>query len=536
MRRQFRLTGLVAVAIVVGAMILASCSTTPSSPTNSGTAASSSKPYGSLTIGITFESGNFDPQIGSGNSSSALAAAVFDSLGEVDPNGKVRPGLAERWEISSDGKTHTFYIRKGVKFHNGDDLTGSDVKFSIERMLDPKASHQDAGVLRGQIDSVEMKDDYTIVLRLKQPQFELLKGFGDDSGGSAVVPKKYIEEKGVDYFRSHPVGSGPWKVLNYTTMTRVDLEAVEDHWRTVPKFKNITLLHILEEATKVAMLKTGELDAAIVAPDSVPQLKAAGLRIVSHDGSSQSFMWPFWDMQNPQKYALSDVKVRKALSLAINRKELADKVYGGYAEPSALMYAPATAFFFDPNVLKPDPFDPEQVNKLLAEAGYPSGFSTAIQDVGGGGVLSTYNQAIAGYWRKVGVKTDIIPIDYAVATKKWNPISPDIFNTVFSYFSSSPVFNFEKMYTPYHSKKGAPKNINNPRLDELIDKVPLTADPVEKKRLALEAAVLAKNEYTTLSVLDLRTVFAIDSKIGELIPIKGMAGLAPALETITHAK
>ncbi|MDO8669911.1 MAG: ABC transporter substrate-binding protein, partial [Dehalococcoidia bacterium] len=318
---------------------------------------------------------------------------------------------------------------------------------------------------------------------------------------------------------------------------RLDLEAVDSHWRAVPKFKNITLLNVTEEATKIAMLKTGELDMGEVSPDSAVAVKAAGLRIVLHDGGAQFFIALFYDLENPTKYAIGDVKVRKALSLAIDRKEMGDKLYGGFAQPSAFFYAPRTAYFFDPNVLKPEPFDPEGAKKIIAEAGYPNGFALKVWDLGGGSILSTLDLALAGYWRKVGVNTELTPIDVAALDKIFKPKhTPAMWPTVRPYFTGGGMFGFEKVPLIYDSAVSSFKNMNIPKLNELIRQVPMTRDPAEKKRLALEAAVMAKNDFSMIPILDLITPFAVGPKVGEFAPIKNIAGLAASLETITHAK
>ncbi|MDO8670844.1 MAG: ABC transporter substrate-binding protein, partial [Dehalococcoidia bacterium] len=222
--------------------------------------------------------------------------------------------------MATDGLSHTFYIRKGVKFHNGDDLAGADVKFSLERIMAPESTSIFASQWRAIIAGVDLKDDFTVVVRLKSPRFELLEGISEMGGGAAIVPKKYIQEKGVDYFRKNPIGSGPWRFVSYIPGDRLELEAVESHWRQVPQFKNITHLIVSDEATKVAMLKTGELDLAEVTADSAPTIKAAGLRLYVHDGGGRAMAYLFWDLDHPEKYPLGDVRVRKALSLAIGRK------------------------------------------------------------------------------------------------------------------------------------------------------------------------------------------------------------------------
>ncbi|MDO8672674.1 MAG: ABC transporter substrate-binding protein, partial [Dehalococcoidia bacterium] len=317
MRTRSGLGGLLLSAIMLGSLALASCS--PSTSTSSEAPAVGTKPYGTLIIGGQFGTGQLDPLIASGATFSSISRVVFDVLVDYADDDKVVPGLAERWDIAPDGMSQTFYIRKGVKFHNGDDMTGADVKFSIERMLAPEStSQQDAATWRGAIAGIDLKDNYTVVLRMKQPQFDMLKGI--EGGMGSVVPKKYIEEKGVEYFRKNLVGSGPWKVLKFDLGSRLEAEAVDDHWRNVPKFRNLTLLSVSEETTAVSMLKTGELDIALISPDSVPSLKAVGIRIISFDRGTNYYAQAFYDYDNPGKYPLGDLRVRKAAQLAINQQ------------------------------------------------------------------------------------------------------------------------------------------------------------------------------------------------------------------------
>ncbi|MDO8673615.1 MAG: ABC transporter substrate-binding protein, partial [Dehalococcoidia bacterium] len=247
---RFRPIGLILLVLMVVPMLL-SCTAATTTPSTSEV---STKPYGTLNIAVNFRGGTLDPAINTPNVLQTLSLGIFDSLVELTPDAKPRPGIAERWEISADGKAHTFFIRKGVKFHDGTDLTGADVKFSLDRILAPEATHQDAASWRPIVAGVDLKDEYTVVMNLKTPLFELLPGFTNFAGNNAIVPKKYIETKGVEYFRANPIGSGPWKVVKYIPGARLELEANEAHWRVVPKFKNLNILSGPEEGTKVAML------------------------------------------------------------------------------------------------------------------------------------------------------------------------------------------------------------------------------------------------------------------------------------------
>ncbi|MDO8670050.1 MAG: ABC transporter substrate-binding protein [Dehalococcoidia bacterium] len=511
-----RFNALVMMLVVAGALLLASCGG-PSSPTTtdlSKEGPTTTKPYGSLTVVTLFGTSQLDPQASSSETFLALGLPVFDTLLRYTDDDVATAGIAERWEISPDGLTQTFYIRREVKFHNGDDLTGADVKFSIDRAMLPESVESDAPTWRSTVASVDLKDEYTVLIRFKAPQYDMMLSI--DGGMTAVVPKKYIEDKGVEYFRKNPIGSGPYKFVSMQVNSRIELEALESHWRAAPKFKTIILLNVAEESTKVAMLKTGELDMAAVAPDSIAALKAAGVRIVDFDRGTDYYAIPFYDVEHPEKYALGDVKVRQAVQLAINAKEIGDKLLNGYGAPLALYGAMQTAYFWDKNILKADPFDPEGAKKLLGEAGYPNGFDTRLWDVGGGDMLSTIDQSLAGYWRKVGINVQIVPIDFATFRLKYNPKHlPEIWNSIWPYRAINKR-NFEGMRSAFHSTQGVFKNHNYTKLNEMIEKVPTLRDSPEKTKLALDTVVLAKSTFSVLPIVNVFQTVAVSPKIGVL--------------------
>ncbi|MDO8673965.1 MAG: ABC transporter substrate-binding protein [Dehalococcoidia bacterium] len=527
---------LASAALVFGALLFSACSSTPTTQQGAQGTPVPQGPYGSLVIMGNLGSGGIDPVLTTGDIYLSIGNAYLDTLLIYDDKDQVQPGIAERWEISDDGLSQTFYIRKGVKFQNGDDLTGADVKFSVERMMAPEVTHQDAAVWRAAITSVDLRDDYTVVFRMKQPQLELLKGM--DGGMAAVMPKKYIGQNGVDYFQKHPMGSGPWKVVKFEIGNFVELEAVDSHWRKVPAFKNLTIRGVMEEASAVAQLKTGELDLALVAPDSVAGLKSAGIRIMTFDRGANYFIWPFFDITNPAKYALGDVRVRKAAQLAINQKEIGANLLGGNGGPKAMAYVNSNAYFWDPNQIRLDPYDPDGAKKLLTDAGYPNGFDTKLYDVGAGSILSTLGQAVAGYWRKVGMNIEIVPMDYGTFRLKYNPKQlPEIWNTFWIY-RANYYRNFEGIPLVYHSSRSSVKNLNDPTLDALIDKIPQTKDAAEKKKLALEAAVRGHDAYTTLAAVEAYPTLALSAKVGQVNRTAAVVTTiwAAAFEEITHGK
>ncbi|MDO8670166.1 MAG: ABC transporter substrate-binding protein, partial [Dehalococcoidia bacterium] len=160
MRMRTKSIALVLAIAAVAAMGLSACSDTSSSP-GTPVPTGPAKPIGTLKFGTVFASMRaVDPPIGETTYYNYYASAIFDSLVMLGNDGKAKPGIAERWEISPDGKSHTFYIRKGVKFHDGSDLTAADVKFSLERFIAADATHSQAASVRAVIDGVDLKDDY----------------------------------------------------------------------------------------------------------------------------------------------------------------------------------------------------------------------------------------------------------------------------------------------------------------------------------------------------------------------------------------
>src|SRR2546427_726730 len=208
-------------------------------------------------------------------------APVWDSLVGFDlEKGGIGPGVAERWELAADGKSWTFHLRKGQRFHNGDPVTAHDVKFSLERLMSPESISSGAAALRRAVDRIEVVDDLTVRVYTKGviPQFAASLSRAVFMEGS-VMPKKYIETIGAKGFRDKPVGSGPWKFVRSVPGDRIEYEAVTyPHWRGTPQFKRLTLLLVPEQSTRLAMVRTGEAPIARIGPQAGKEAPAGGVK------------------------------------------------------------------------------------------------------------------------------------------------------------------------------------------------------------------------------------------------------------------
>src|SRR5687768_14257945 len=208
-------------------------------------------------------------------------APIWDSLVGFDlEKGGIGPGVAEKWERAADGKSWTFYLRKGLKFHNGDPVTAHDVKVSLERTMSPESIASGAAALRRAVDSIEVMNEHTVRVYTKGviPHFAASLSRAVFMEGS-VMPKKYIEAVGTKGFREKPIGSGPWKFVRNVPGDRIEYEAVTTpHWRGTPQFKKMTLLLVPEQSTRIAMVRTGEAGIASIGPEAIKEAQAGGMK------------------------------------------------------------------------------------------------------------------------------------------------------------------------------------------------------------------------------------------------------------------
>ena len=291
---------------------------------------------------------------------------------------------------------------RGVKFHNGDTLTAEDVVFSFWRY---KAAQ--AKVIHGKTEKVEAVNPLLVRFQFKEsfPDFleYLVPGVATIGW---VVPKKYVEKVGDAGFKKNPIGAGPYKFVEFVAGQRLIGEAFEGYWRKVPHVKRLEFHIISEPATRLAMVKRGEMDVATLMQGVFYEdaKKDPKLRLLSPLSPSRWLVYitSQWDPKSPW----SDPRVRKAASLAIDRKTLADihmpgcDPIGGLAldgDPSAVQF-PA------------DPYDPAAAKKLLAEAGYPNGFHGGKFYPYEGGYWP-YGEQIANYWKAIGISVETVLLD-----------------------------------------------------------------------------------------------------------------------------
>ena len=337
--------------------------------------------------------------------------ALHDALVKPMPGNAMAPSLAESWTASKDGLTYEFVLRKGVKFHNGETVTAEDVKFSFERY-----SGASSGLLKAKVARVEVVDPLRVRFVLKQPWPDFMTFYATPATGAAwIVPKKYVEQVGVEGFKKAPVGAGPYRFAAFKPGIELTLEAFDGYWRKAPAVKTLVFRVIPDESTRLAALKRGEVDVAYSITGALAEelKRTPGLRLVSTHFTFTT--WLLFTEQWDPKSAWHDKRVRLAANLAFDRAGINQAAYLGLSKLAFSLVPQGMDFFWAP---PPYPHDVGRAKTLLAEAGFPNGFD--------GGELfgdTIYGVAIGepvvNYLQAAGIRLRLRPLERAAFFKEY---------------------------------------------------------------------------------------------------------------------
>ncbi len=482
------------------------------------------EPEGTLKEGIHWglSADWLDPATAGFAISAHLALYFYhDALLKAMPEGNFTPCLAESWKISPDFKVYEFQLRKGVKFHNGDTMTSEDVVFSIKRY---KAAQ--AKMLHDKMANVEAVNPHLVRITFKQPFPDFLEYLVPGVTTMAwVVPKKYVEKVGAAGFKKHPIGCGPYKFVEFRPGVALVGEAFEGYWRKKPHIKRIEFIRVPEPATRMSMVKRGEVDIATLMQGVFYEdvKKTPGLRLLS-PLSPTRWLVQFssqWDPKSPW----SNPKVRKAASLAIDRQTLADvhmpgcKGIGEIGLPG------------DPEGMQipPDPYDPEAAKKLLAEAGYPNGVKGGIFYPYEGGYWP-YGEQIANYWKAVGISVETRLLDRPawLAHRERGKMT----NAIFIDPSTAPTIGGRLSYLFGSASYG-----NYPDIQKVWSEYQKTIDPKKRKELIMRVQKMIHERSMFVPLTDTNSPAGFGPRVkGNPYKIQPLVWFTAPLEDIELAK
>ncbi|MBB3018435.1 peptide/nickel transport system substrate-binding protein [Microvirga lupini] len=359
----------------------------------------------SLVVGVPIEPPGLDPTIAAPVAIREVTwVNLYEGLVRIDRTGKVQPLLAKSWEVTPDGLTYTFRLQEGVKFHDGSTFDSADVKFAFDRARDPKSTNAQKQIF-APIASIETPDPATVVIKLKETSGNFLYYLG---WGDAVI----VAPETAANNAANPVGTGPFKFKSWTRGDRVELTKNPDYWqKDKVKLESVTFRFISDAQAQVAALRAGDVDAFpnLGAPELFAEFqKDNRFKAVAGNTEGETVA----GMNNAKK-PFDDVRVRRALMHAVDRKALIEGAYSGFGQPIGSFFSPNHPAFVDmTNVI---PYDVEKAKALLKEAGYGNGLPITIKSPQMA-YASRSAELLSAMMAEVGVELKIIPTEFPA---KW---------------------------------------------------------------------------------------------------------------------
>ena len=449
------------------------------------------QPAGTLVVGLVAEPVNLDPPQVTDLNSNRVGRRIVETLVTFpEESTQIVPGLAESWTISKDGLQYTFKLRRGITFHDGTPLNAEAVKFSIERQINPNhpayklGKYPFANFFFGNVKAVEVLSEERVAFLLNEARASFIAVLAQ--GAASIVSPTAVMKWGPDY-PTHPVGTGPFRFASWDRGQRVVLEKNPTYWKYPVKVERVIYRPIVEDQARLTELLTGTLDVIVGVPaDFVSQLEQnAKITLLKQVGAHVWYLG-----MNNQKKPFDDKRVRQALNYAVNKDAIVKDVLKGTGAASRGPVLPGT-WGADP-ALKPYPYDPERAKKLLAEAGYPSGFSTTlwVPESGSGMqapvAMSTVMQSNL---KAVGVNVSLQTMEWGAYLAKLRTKEQELFALSWMAGTEDPDM---VMYPLLHSSQWTPVGPNralykNARFDTLLQQARLTTDQAKRAQLYREA-------------------------------------------------
>lgn len=488
----------------------------------------------------SFGNESSDPSMGVNDGS--IRQLLYDWLLWNNPDGSLSPGVAKQWEMSTDGMTWTLMLRDELRFHNGASLTSADAKFSIERVLRSGSTAPFAAVWRTNVAALETTSPTVLTIKAKQP-WPLMPYSASAREGTegAVVNKAYFDQVGETKFREEPNGTGPWKLTSHDAGVRYRYESTQQNhpFRVTPSYKVLELIIAPEESTRVAMLKTNQVDMIDVGPDSVQDLRANRFSIFTIDAVATGQLLYFgWGDTRAASLPMNKREARKALSISINRQEIIETVLGGLAAiPTKSSIVVPGVLGYDPS-WTPEPYDPAQAKALLTNAGYPNGFSLKIYSypIGGTPWLPRAIEAIAGYWSNIGVKAEIVNSDFGtVAAAYRQRPQPDFLIGNLAAARQPPQSTGLSSIGAYYTSKGVLLNLVTAGIEALVNEANTTLSEARRVQVIRGIVNLAHDEWVSYPIATTGSLYGVSRSIASWTPVRS-AHLGMALETVKPAR
>jgi len=472
-----------------------------------------------IVYGTTFQPNTLNPITAPDIVSRSAIEMIFSGLVSANEKSELRPALAESWESSSDGKQWTFKLRHGVKWHDGQDFTADDVKFTYDTVIDPKSKPTVAKADYAGLQKVEVVDPFTVRFYLSQPNAAFLSLLV-----LGIAPKHLLQSQDLATtpFNRQPVGTGPFMFDSWVQGESLTLKRNPDYFGEKPKVDMIVWKIVPDSNVLALQAGNGEVDVApVFNPKDAAALQSSG-KLALHEtleGNTQISL----QLKNP---LFQDVRVRHALAYAIDTRSLIDNIMAGAAVPATSDLLP-TSWAYNPDVPTYG-YDPAKARVLLADAGWKPGtdgiltkdgkrFSISLMTDAGHKVREQVILAVRQYWAEIG-------IEVKAATQERNSF---IFDKVLKGDFDAVLLQSSVQIDPDLSRRFHTNSIrngqnflnySNPRLDALLDQALATSDQQTRKQAYSEAQRILAEDLPQISLFYPKTQYAFNAQIQGIKP------------------
>jgi peptide/nickel transport system substrate-binding protein len=466
-------------------------------------------PTGTLVRALSTLPNSIDLPQAAERQASTTAWQMYDSLVWFDDEGTLVPALAESWEVSEDGTEYTFYLREDVTFHNGEPFNADAVVFSWERASTAEFEYSYHWQTAA---SVEKVDDYTVKVTTETPNALFLSTIADNW---AMVPPGYFEEVGQEGFNEHPMGTGPYKFVEWVKGDHITMEANTDYWRGAPKIETVIYRPIPESSTRVAAIQTGEVDIVtrLSSEEAQSLLGADDVKVIKYP-VTRIYYVAFNNLTSGLDQPTMDAKVRQAMNYAVDVKTINDALFDGFNK-EAIGFIATSELGYDN--AEPFGYDPERAIALLEEAGYPNGFDMDMACPAGAYThFEEVCEAVAAYLIEVGINIDLEIMESGQywdleAVRELPPLFGDSWSAVggeaFRRLTGA-LGGFDVSYSSW----------SDPEIDRLIDEIKVNVDQGERAKLYGELQVYMREDPPFIYLYEPMTFEAVNTRVQEYNP------------------
>ena len=466
-----------------------------------------------LGIGSSAPVTAIDPHYHTLAPNESFSANVFERLVTRDPAGVMIPSLAVSWKLRDD-RTWEFKLRD-VKFHDGTPFTAEDVAYTLNRVPRVKNSPASYSIYTKAVTGTEIVDPHTILLRTNGP-YPLLP---NDLGNVFIIPHELGPDPTTEDFNNgkNAIGTGPYRFISYNPGDRIEMERFDDYWGTKPHWKHVTYRIISNDAARTAALLAGDVGIIeFVPPTDLPSLrKDARVTLAEVISNRSIYLWLDHAHEGPSPFVfgpdgetlkvnpLNDLRVRQALSLAINRQAIVDRVMEGAAIPTGQYLRPGS-YSYVPDLL-PTPYQPDRAKALLAEAGYPNGLRLTIHGPNDRYVNDAkIIQAVAQFWQRIGVKTTVDAMPWNTYVARAGKLEFSVFLLGWGVGSGEGLNPLRAQLATWNPARGLGTanrgRYSNPEVDALIDQAMGTMDDGAREKIIQTAMKLAMDDVPVIEL------------------------------------